>query len=81
MKASAEGWPCLPLWLLHNQGTPNRPACPPPIPSLLPAFSGKQGLMPGQTSVALDTGSCPSTDHSSHVQQPKASTMMTFPEP
>lgn len=35
--------------------------------------------MPGQRGVALDTGSCPSTDHSSHVQQPEASTMLTFP--
>ena len=52
------------------------PVPPPPLPT----FSGDQGLMPGQADMALDTGSCPRANHSRHVQ-PKASTMLTFPEP
>lgn len=65
------------FWVTRDpQGAYLPPAPPPP----LPAFSGDQGLMPGQADMALDTGSCPRTDHSRHVQ-PKASTMLTFLEP
>ena len=70
---------CLSLGLLGNWGSSRSlpgPVPPPPLPT----FSGDQGLMPGQADTALDTGSCPRANHSRHVQ-PKASTMLTFPEP